>query len=513
MNSSENFSQGLGGYDEANYFQNYERPTITLKKLTLIESRSYRPQWVRPYEMEVGYYDLENIKHTVERSVKTRSINNLELELQKNSPNILTPSSRVTGEAKIANGWGEKRFKFIMVLEMTYPSTNVTLINYVQGYSEFLGMTHSGIIDPNMKLFINSVSVLRKTFDSQTGKFTIIPLHKYNVVQNDLSNLDYVEGNFMPDVRNFNDTLKLSRPEDILANMTTLRTVESGTTVISDVGNVNQLNIVESKHLIPTQHVSSTVSTAVDTVLAGSVYDDNADLLSAMLGFSLTIGPEQILVFKLILDATGMLRSYFTLNELTRMLGVADVNYDVILSKEIGSMHINNNVPTILQTESTEDTYGAEIETRKSILIHEAIVNTLNNSLLSQIVFEIDNLSIEPNYAILSAASEIEGLDLVYHANKFISMFITKAWTSITENNAIPIKLLVSANIISDTTISISIGSNPEVVYRYPTFADSKYLPLIVDNSGLTQLTEAYEAVVDTALNTSRAVSHNLSTL
>ena len=502
------FNNQMDGFGKQ---EGFVRNTVTLKRFVLIESKAYKPQWLRPYELHADYTDIEVVKDTVQKAIKHNTVGGIDAELQKSNPNLLTPSSGVIGEAGIINGWNTKRFKFILVLESHNPYTNTTLINYVQGYSEFLDLSFRQNVDPNMTLFINSVTVLRKTFNTETGTFSIVPLYKYNVVQDDFSAMDSIEYETVPNSFNYDNVLKLSRPEDILVNVSTLSTVEPGVMVLSDVGNVKKLNVVDSKNVLPTQHLSSILSSAVNSTLTSDAFMGEEDLVGMMLGETSTNSPETIEIFKLIMSYTGKLKPSFTINELKGMLGLPDINYDVILSADAGSVMINHNVPDILKAEDTADTYGAEIETRKSILVHEGVVNALNNSLLSHIVFTIDNHLGEANFAILTANSEIEGLDVTFYANKFMSLFINHVWRNVTENNLLDVKLLVSADIIADTTIDISINGGPEVVYRYPTFADSKFIPLIVDNARFNDLTTSYQAVIETALSAGREAVSRLS--
>ena len=495
-----------------NQQQEFSRPSVTLKKFFLIESKGYQDQWVRPYEMNVGYEDLIKIQDTIERSMRLKSTSNIGPEIYNSSPNIMSPSGNVLGQAKIANGWSEKRFKFVLVLEESSgQGSNTTIINYIQGYSEFLGISFKNTLDPDMRLFVNTVSVLRKTYDSSTGRFNIVPINKFNSVQDELNLLDYMGSRFVPNSVQDHEAYKLARPEDVLINVSTLSSTEADTLIMSDVGNVNKFNIVDSENILPTQHIATTLTSAVDSVRISNAFTEGDDIINTMVGDTLSSNPTQILIFKMIYNTTGELRPNFTLKELSAMFQPMEVVPEVILGNDVGVMQMSNEVPMELQTNDVSNTYGADIETRKSILIHEAVVNVLNESLLSHIVFEMDNYNGAVNHHVLSADSEIEGLDIVFFSNKFANMFVQKVWNSISENNMLPIKVLISSYLVSDTTISISVDNRPMVIFRYPTFANSKFIPIIMDNARFDDISTSYASIVGTAIESSRKIMNEAS--
>lgn len=484
----------------------FQRSTPILKKFYLIESTSYQDQYIRPYEMDVTYDDLNKVTEIVSRSISMNSTGNIENEVSNNISNLINPSSNVIGTANIINGWGEKRFKFILLIEFVNEGTNTTIMNYVQGYSDFLSISYNDTLDPDMRLFVNTVTTLRKTFNPETGTFSITPLSTFNASQDELNLANYsnvrFDSNRVPDY----DALKLARPSDILVNLNTLDSTDNSTLIMSDVGNLNKFNLADAHDSLPTQHLSKTIRSAVDNTLASSAFTEDGDILGNMIGDTYSDSPSQINFFALILKKTGDLRPNFTLKELSHMLSPMDVVPDVILGNDVAVRSRGVNTPIELTTQDTQHTYGADVETKKSVLAHEAVVAALNDSLLSNIVFEIDNYTGMVESNVLSAGSEIEGLNTIAFSNKFISLFINKAWNSITENNMMQVKMLISASLVSDTTVSISIDNRPMVIYRYPTFANSKYLPIIMDNARIDDLSNTYSAVISKAVEGSKNV-------
>lgn len=168
--------------------------------------------------------------------------------------------------------------------------------------------------------------------------------------------------------------------------------------------------------------------------------------------------------------------------------------------------HLSVDVPRELLTDETADTYDASLETRLSTVIHGAVSTLLNESILSNIVFEIDNLLGKPIGHVIDADSYIDGVFAPMHANTFLNMFIARVWNALTNGNVTPIKIMVMGMVESDTTIIIETDGRHPVTYRYPTFADSKFLPIIMNNDRLDLLSEDYGTLIDAALHTTRDV-------
>jgi hypothetical protein len=173
---------------------------------------------------------------------------------------------------------------------------------------------------------------------------------------------------------------------------------------------------------------------------------------------------------------------------------------------------MNNNVPSYnipmeLFTEDTADTFDTTIETRISLVVHEAVSTLLNESLLNYITFEMDNLNGVPNGNPLEATSYVDGLNTPMLAQKFMAAFKQRAWNSISNNNNTLVSVLVMGMAESETTVIITIDGRSPITYRYPTFADSKFLPIIMDNAKLDLISEDYNNLIDATLG---VVGNNL---
>jgi len=473
------------------------RPEVKIHKLLLVESKRYKDMWLRPYEMNVNHEDTSRVEDIVARSLNMGGggvrTNNIQGLMNNEMPNILTPSSMVSGRADIIHGWDEKRFKFVLIVEIKQPRATNSIINYIQGYTEFLGISQSDHIDENMRFFTNSVIKLSRTVDSHTGQIITTPLSSFNVVNDETkqSNSAY-------------DSLKLARPADIAMNVASVKDLDNGDDIISmsNVGSVNGSELVNKNSLLPNDHVASTIKNAIDSKMANGAIGNDGDVVDSMVGNMMTPSLYHIDFFKSILNIKGQ-GNDFTISDLKLL--EPDIAH--IIEPIMGSGINNFNIPNELLTEDTADTYDSSLESRVSLIVHEAVSIILNESVLNNIVFEVDNNNGMPDGQILDAGSYVDGLNIPVFANKFLSLFIQRAWNTISNGNHTMVSVLVMGMVESDTTVIITLDGRAPVTYRYPTFADSKFLPIIMDNSKLDLISEDYNQLIDATLG---VVNHSM---
>jgi hypothetical protein len=79
---------------------------------------------------------------------------------------IIRPASQHQGSAIIANGWGEKRFMFMMTVLVRKSRTDIRTLE-ISGYTDYVGASQGirGIkLDENMALYFNSVTELNQSY-------------------------------------------------------------------------------------------------------------------------------------------------------------------------------------------------------------------------------------------------------------------------------------------------------------------------------------------------------------
>ena len=129
---------------------------VEVTRFVLIETGTYNEQVSRPYETNV---DGSVINALQERFSSSNHFDSAGLAGIANQ--FIAPSATPEAKVDIINGWSERRFRFMM--EVQTKTKMGTTIEEVLGYTNNLGATLSGAIDPQMEFFINSVVTIRIT--------------------------------------------------------------------------------------------------------------------------------------------------------------------------------------------------------------------------------------------------------------------------------------------------------------------------------------------------------------
>jgi len=478
-----------------NYPQQQQGPDIRITHIELIETKSYKPMNIRPYEVSANYDDLNKIKSVVINAMGRGSTNRdmIETYMNKANPNILMPSAQIISQAPIINGWSEKRFFVTIVLEIKHRGSNTTTINYISGYSEFLGISYKGTIDDKMRIFINSISVLRKTVDYHTGSIVTVPLGVYSVAYDETA----------VSMNNIMSQLKVSRPDDIMSRISSLKGVRANTKFVSNIGSLDNVQITSKDETTPMGHLSKTISTLMDNAMINGVTGTDSDIYDTATGDLLSLTSSDIDFYKLLYQIQSREATDFTLEDLS----LIDSQYpDIIVRTSTDTAkRINSNQ---FLTDDGAYTDDSSYETRMSLVIQDAVSHIMSMSILDDVVFTINNVAGEPMYTVDGLTSVIENINLPIQGEIFVTTFINKAWSIISNNNKSQVKLEIFCY-GTDMTIKMALDGRPEVVYIYPTFADAKYTPIIMDDMRQDIMAENYGEITETALHAALEVSRD----
>jgi len=477
------------------YDTRQNKTQIKIKKIILTETKRYNNMHIRPYELNVKYDDINmlssNIQNILSKNIDVEK--GIETTLSNTTSGLLMPSSRIIGTAPIVGGWDETRFKLDLIVEFQIPGSNITNINYVQGYTSYFGKSQGGYIDDNMEIYINSVISLRRIVDNNTNNVSTV------VISNNAVAFD--ETGYNKTLNNDN-SLRVSRPDDIVNKISTLKEVNEDTRYISVADTLNDIQIVDKMSSTPLGHISKTLaSTVVQTRMNGALGSDS-NILDSITGDTLSLIPENLDFYKILRSVKHDNVDYFTLNDLSKLDNYLPVP-DVLVSKENVVKHQFDMDPR-----NAAATSGSDYETKISLIIQETLSEILSASILDKIGFTIENSSGMPNSRPTMFTSLIDNLDnhtLIAHTNDIINEFISKVWNVITANNKMFIFIDVYA-ISTEVVIRVNVDNGGEIAYVYPTFADAKYMPIIMDNHNQDMLAEGYSEMIDTTIQTTRNI-------
>lgn len=468
---------------------------INIKRLYLVVTRreGYKDSYTRSYNLNVTHQTLGTLENVLHQVGVQNNQTVPDVAIARNLPNIMSINATPLGISEIANGWGTQRLRYIMEVESVIADTN--MVNYIQGYTEFHDPSYNGNIDPNMRFFINSIASFTRMVDPISGMFIVKPHSNFNVIT----------GNQGVGYQEVTDTnLKLIRPTDVIGSISDIDTYGS------DVGNIynhadnvaGNVNISNRANNNPIKHFTRSINSYISSKNMCDTSHDQTNILTTAAN---SVSETNILSIPFI----GALHSItgepspsgFTLDALSKL--DPDIQHKIILIDN--SLDMAPVVNTILDTTDTEELYKPNMESVIASTVAQSISGVLIDNLLAEIDFSTTNITGENITAISNARSFVEGIDVTSYVNKVVTNINHILMPEISQNGLITVELFVHSDVLGDTSVAISLNGQPSVVYRFPTFADSLYTPVISNELNKQSFTDDMGLVLDTTFGMSKA--------
>lgn len=178
----------------ANSVPQHMGQSMTILSVMLIPERGRSKQIIRPFNMVADYSSVSQLADRFANS-STLTIPSVAGTLGAG----IRPDMDSLTPAPIHNGWGTSRYRWSIQVKVT-PHLGAEQILMIDGWTDYIDNTMSGIIDPNMRFYINSTSSVNLVQQA------IAPLHCVTD-----SSLIFR----MPERSDANAMVYLQRPSDI----------------------------------------------------------------------------------------------------------------------------------------------------------------------------------------------------------------------------------------------------------------------------------------------------------
>jgi len=456
---------------------------------------SYKDVYRRSYGLNVDYQAIDNLANIFDRYGSESNNTISDVVFAQNAPNIMTLGAVPEGRADIVNGWNTQRLRFIMITESELAGS--TLVSYIQGYSEYHDPSLTGLIDPDMKFFINSITNVMRTKDPISGRMMVRPFNTFNVIFDNQGNASYeetIESNGV-------EALKLIRPNDIIDNIKNNELYGEAVPTFDYGGNLTtNASVSDRANNNPLKHFSKTVNGFIQAKSLSEISHDSVDVLRTAAN---TVSETNLLDTPLIsalYNLTGISTPKdFTLNILERVdpntvpniPSSAVMNQNAAFDQTLGMLNSTN----------TEDLYKQNIETIIATTIAQSVSGMMIENLLSMVAVNGTNIGGIPESFITHASSFIDGIDTVFYSNRILARINNVLMPEVTQNGLIGVSFDLVVDLIGDASINISVNGGPSILYRLPLFADSLYSPVISNATNKDLLTNDFSTVMDVTYN------------
>lgn len=480
-------------FDKQNLF-----PLRVTKLIMCTTREDYQEVYRRGYEVRATSGTLANYEKLMARVGYSGEV--IPIELAANIPEVITPMAVPIDKALIPNGWRTKRIRFIM--EVTQQISNTVSVKiYIQGYSDYFDMSISGMLDPGIMMYINSMTIVDCSLDMSTGIQKVIPRQTFNVVA-DVNGMASYQEVLAPQT-----DMVLARPYDIVNNAYMGSTYVDGS-FINVAGNIsnNTAHTSQKANNDPTNYICKLVNGYNKAMATARISSDSTDILRAA-GDTQDVAETNLynnpFIQALAQISISINPTSFTLAMLKEIdpnvenvAQLVDNSYKPIISNNIGynQDEMDNEVSNVLYSSDIESVFASSLANSVNACIIENMVTAL--------AVNITNMSVNtngPEVLILRCESFIDGINTMFYLNRIKAYLETVVIPQLTKNNLHVVSIFIDTDILRDTVVKISVNGNPYILYRFPTFADSLYIPTVTTNSGRDGITQEFTTLTDVA--------------
>lgn len=460
---------------------------VYVSKSLFVESGTYQPMNLRTYQSNVTT-DLTNRFSDVTESGKLLGKNSL----SSIASEILTPSSAPTASLTIDEGWGTKRFTF--VIELVSPTSGTVFGGesiVLTGYTNYTDLTLIGKqFDPNMRMYFNSSSIVSNLTQSlpngqiQTRKVLRDSSHLLGVGV--ISNIHAAPFIKQQNTGIIEDGTTWLLPKHVIQEMQNQQTLSDPTwgssTGLFDLRRrVNPADMIRSRreNAVTGKYLDKVLNTVVHEYnsTTGIGEDDYRALSQAAYSANEMANYSDPAMSRLLTQTGFLYNGYVTWGEFCSIFPGADEK--TMYTTRDSGVSITATPPT--DANNVSGWTGVDYETNIANAISQLVPAIMTTSLIGNISFAFtnDNLTMEPEVTIFNGNSMIDGLDMVSLGHNFTRRFINEIVPLITNQSRSIVSAIVHSNIGTETHISVSYDGGPAIPFCAPTFCDAMYTPII----------------------------------
>lgn len=461
---------------------------LLLKQLLLIPTNEsgYQNMYQRSYDVAASYGDVNALAETIHQTLGSNGTSSVPINLLAQTvPGVVKLTFGPTYNTPIAieNGWGTARLRFLLTTEEEV--NGQTRLVHFQGYTNYPGYTASGNIDPEMNFSINSVMIVNKIM-YPTGEFYYMPSAHYNVITRDGEEM-YQEVD--------NPTV-LIRPLDVVSSLRNESKYGGDAAIIHDFTNTTIAGPMGSSRL--NNDAMSYLSKALNGYITGKSLSDRGsnqeDIYNAAIGqvsepiLTRTEFIQHLFQVKHILNATS-----FKLKDLALMDNTIESRL-VLINKNSSEYMLER--PAFTSATDTMETLTPIPETMRVLDMVNSLNALMSANLLSKLGLSITNETGELLVAPIDLGSYVEGIDMRTYADRVVQHFTHVVYPRINPEGRL-LRMLFYSELMGDTSVSVSFDNEPDMIYRFPTFADSLFSPVITTPAYKEQTTDSFSSLFD----------------
>lgn len=460
-----------------------------LVRLLLVETRQYNDVVSRTFNIRADNGDMQQIE-AITNSGATRGNKLTESFIAGQVPNIIGLSA-VGDIAKIPYGWQQSRLRFLM--EVRTPTVTGERLTYLQGYSDYFDRSYTGQLDPRIMLHFNSITEFTVLQDPVNGHPVYRLVNSYNLFDTELER----GSNFM-DI-NPNKTI---RPIDVVAGINMLNAyAQDGDLITYDTtGTTSNMATSRRGNSNATKYFTTTINSFIDAYAGrASLSYENGDEISN----AASQVAEPTLMSNPFLKEINLLTGQFKPTSIS--IAVLDKMFPGVLSNpHTTQLVLRDQDPinlsrdySVLDSDTTNVLTGSDFETIKAQELASAMMDMAVSNFITDLVISFTNRTMgEPIVVIQEMQTFTPSINDVKFCESLEYFVRSVIIPKLSYGGTMEVDVNLRLSLTGDTTIFIGYNGQPQTLFRFPTFADSLFTPVVCDKMVKDAVVEDFSNVL-----------------
>lgn len=465
---------------------------VTVQSINMIETGTYNPLFSRNYTLNSSVSTVSDMVNSLSDRV-SQSMCSVTPDLVAGvSSNLISQSPEVGPMLSIPNGWDLPRFRYNMRVRVDLTS-GLHEIYDVQGYSEYLDVSHTNRIDPNMKMYINSITRVSE-YQDQFGQTSLTSSGSSQIVNGAIAATPNSSGVFT------------MRPRDVLTEIQWQYLQEdAGTTYLDGRANITGKATGSTRtNAVPAIYLSELLGNWLDTVRDNDIANDKAVVSGTLNRLQENFYEENKLIRELVRVQGIGNGGYFTMATLSMLDKTFEIN-SALMSNRLNVMLLGGATNQDTVTIGAGSNWnGRDIEAIWASSLAQSVPAIMSRYFVGKFAFTSTNMTIHGDFVtetvnMKSANQALMNIQVARSLCRDVENLVMK---DLTMNNLIKYNLSGEFDCYGDTKIVLGIEGRPPQTFFMPSFADSISTPVLTsDKRNLSNLALGMESVVRTVVD------------
>ena len=454
---------------------------MQILRLIFVRTGTYNDMTLRPYQSTVSPQNIMALQEATDggRNMQATALAGV-------AGSILRPVAQSQGLVTVPNGWETPRLRFILEIQHQDFAGGQRL-QYLTGYTDHIGLSHAGSLDPQLRLYINnSISTNTISYATPTGR----------VSQQQITDASQVlQGSYTPSFSNVAQTAHLMRPMDMFKSISAQSVMGDVTDLRSTFAGEN-LKMSRRTNSAPIYYLSR-VMQAHQAVVSDS--DSDAEY-GAMMNRAAGMVKETLVASD---PFFAQAKRQTSLSEGTSLtFGELCDMYPEARHPSITMVLNGSEVSNVANHQRGSTAYwnGNDNETVFATILSHSVPAIMMDTMLMKVGFLATNQTIGGHFEIKigGANSFARGLNLDPYVHSFVTRLQTEILADLVQNARIPVRIQAEFDLLGETKLTIGVGSNPLTTFTTPSFCDALFAPVLTNNSvTLSTLTHDVGSIFD----------------